>query len=329
MKQVVLVFRKPFEGQVSIEYLFYSLSSYLKEQNVSIINRQLSHYSKGLLNRLRNVFTITHYHKKIIHVTGDVHYTILGAWFSKRILTIHDLGFMLNKGPAAKFTYWLFWIYLPVKFSHQVTVVSENTKRDLLKYINVENSKVTVISNFIDAIYKPVVKPKCNLSTIQLLQIGTAFNKNISRLLDALEGLDCVLTIIGKLTDNLKKQLKEKQITYRNLTDLSIDDLYLEYQQADLLCYVSTLEGFGMPVLEAQATGTPVVCSNCSSMPEIAGDGACYVDPYDIASIRNGIEQVANDKQLTAKLISSGLINVRRFSKDAVAKAYHKIYQDL
>ncbi|RYD91425.1 MAG: glycosyltransferase family 1 protein [Sphingobacteriales bacterium] len=329
MKQVVLVFRKPFDGQVSIEYLFYSLSSYLKEQNVIIINRQLSHYSKGLLNRLRNLFTTISYSKKIIHVTGDVHYIILGAWFSKRVLTIHDLGFMLNKSRVAKAVYWLFWIYLPVKFSHQVTVVSENTKRDLLKYIEVKHSKITVIGNFIDAIYKPVVKPICNSPTIQLLQIGTAFNKNISRLLDAIERLDCMLTIIGKLPDNVIKQLKEKRISYRNLIDLSIDDLYLEYQQADVLCYVSTLEGFGMPIVEAQASGTPVVCSNCSSMPEIAGNGAYYVDPFDVASIRNGIEKVANDKQLSTKLIANGIINARRFSKDAVAKAYCKIYQDL
>lgn len=329
MKDIVLVFRKPFEGQISIEYLFYSVSSYLKEQNVSIANLQLARYSKGLVNRLLNLFTTTRYIKKIVHVTGDVHYTILGAWFCKRVLTIHDLGFMLNKGPAAKFVYWLFWIYLPVKFSHRVTVVSENTKADLLKYINVKDSKLTVVGNFIDEIYQPANKQDRTSSTIKLLQIGTAYNKNIDRLLDAINGLDCTLTIVGKLSDKLINQLAKRQISYINLTDLSIDDLYLEYKKADLLCYVSTSEGFGMPILEAQATGTPVVCSNCSSMPEVAGNGAYFVDPFDSLSIRNGITKVAGDTFVSASLVTNGFTNARKFSKATVAQAYYKIYQEL
>ncbi|MFD0791996.1 glycosyltransferase family 4 protein [Mucilaginibacter litoreus] len=329
MKQIVLVFRKPFEGQISIEYLFYNLSAYLKRGNVEIVNKQLSYYSKGLLNRLRNLFSITAYKEKIIHVTGDVHYTILGAWFCKRVLTIHDLGFMLNKSPAARLIYWLIWVYLPVKFAHRVTVVSETTRQDLLKYVKVDETKIAVIGNFVDEIYQPFLKPVKKTPTVNLLQIGTTPNKNIDRLLQAIEGLDCTLTIVGKLPENILIQLKARQINYINKYDLTINELYEEFKKSDILCYTSTHEGFGMPILEAQAAGIPVICSNCSSMPEVAADGAYFVDPYDISSIRAGIEKLAADNELKNNLIAKGFLNTKRFSKASIAQQYLNIYQNL
>jgi glycosyltransferase involved in cell wall biosynthesis len=328
MKEIILIFRKPFPGQLSIEYLFYNISAYLKNKDTPIINRQLAYYSKGLLNRIRNVLALITYKKKIIHVTGDVHYAILGAWFCKRVLTIHDFGFMTNKTPIARFIYWLIWVYLPVKFAHKVTVVSTSTKTDMLKYVKVDETKVSVIGNFIDNIYQPVTKPARNAPP-RLLQIGTAFNKNIERLLYAIEGIDCTLVIIGKLPAHIVQLLKTNRINYENKYDLSIDDLYEEYKKSDLLCYVSTLEGFGMPILEAQATGIPVVCSNCSSMPEVAGLGAFFVDPFNILSIENGIKRVLNNTTLKNDMLKQGFINVKRYSKDIIAKEYFNIYQDL
>ncbi|WP_158827778.1 glycosyltransferase family 4 protein [Mucilaginibacter lacusdianchii] len=328
MKEIVLIFRKPFPGQCSIEYLFYNISSSLNKQNLPINNVELSHYSKGLLNRVLNTSALLSHKKKIIHITGDVHYTILGAWFSKRVLTIHDFGFMHNKGWLARNVYWLFWIYFPVTFSQKVTVVSNHTKSELLKYIKVNPKKVSVIGNFIDEIYKPIATLQQGKPP-RLLQIGTAFNKNLERLIEAIKDLDCTLVIIGRLSQHIINLLQANHIRYENKYDLAIEELYAEYQKSNLLCYVSTLEGFGMPILEAQATGIPVITSNCSSMPEVAGDGALLVNPLDVNAIRNGVKTLISNTELQKELRQKGFENARRYSKKNIAEAYANLYQQL
>lgn len=329
MKQkVLLIFRKPFPGQFSIEYLFYSVSAYLNANQISITNRELPFYSKGLINRLRNTVALLPEKKKIVHITGDVHYAILGALFCKRILTIHDFNFMRNKSFIPRTIYWILWIYLPVKFTHRVTVISESTKKQLLGYVKVREEKIHVIGDFIDDIYKPV-KKEFNKTRPRLLQIGTTFNKNLERLIEAVKELNCTLVIIGKLPEKISEILKRSKVNYENRYDLSIEDLYDEYLKSDLLCYVSTEEGFGMPILEAQATGIPVVTSNRSSMPEVGGDGAVYVDPYEINSIHEGICSVINDDRLREKIVNNGFENIRRFSKETIADRYLNLYRSI
>lgn len=328
MKEVILIFRKPFPGQFSIEYLFYSVSKYLDSKNIHISNLQLSYYSKGLTNRVLNVLSLLSVKKKIVHVTGDVHYAILGALFCKRILTIHDLNFMQNKSLIPRTIYWLLWIYLPVKFSHKVTVISESTKQELLKYVKIKSSKIHVIGDFIDEIYKPV-KNNFNKTNPRILQIGVTFNKNLERLADALRGIDCTLIIIGKLPGNISDKLKACNIAYENKYNLSSEELFDEYVKSDLLCYVSTSEGFGMPILEAQTVGRPVVTSNCSSMPEVGGTGAVFVDPFSVSSIRNGIVKVLEDDKLRESIICNGFTNIERFSKETIAQHYLNLYRNL
>ena len=97
----------------------------------------------------------------------------------------------------------------------------------------------------------------------------------------------------------------------------------------DLLVFVSTYEGFGLPILEAQATGRPVITSNVLSMPEVAGDSACLVDPFDVSSIRKGILKVINDPAYREKLIKRGFENVKRFQPDKIAEQYADIYRGL
>jgi glycosyltransferase involved in cell wall biosynthesis len=98
------------------------------------------------------------------------------------------------------------------------------------------------------------------------------------------------------------------------------------YQDADIVSFPSTYEGFGMPILEAQAVGRVVVTSRVLSMPEVAGEGACFVDPFDPSSIRRGLEQVIGDGDYRQKLIQKGFKNVERFDAERIANQYREVY---
>lgn len=326
--KIKLVFRKPFTGAFSIEYLFNNLYPDFVQQSLSVEKVELPYFSKGLIGRIKNTFFLTKYSDVIVHVTGDVHYTILGAWRAKRLLTIHDFTFMDRTAGIAKFIYYIFWIVLPIQFAHKVTVVSEATKQELLTYVKVNPNKIVVVYNFIDDIFKPKARA-FNSTAPRILQIGTAFNKNVHNLVSALEGISCVLVIIGKLENDVKVLLVTKGIQYVHFENLRIEDLYQQYLEADMLVYASFKEGFGMPILEAQATGLPVITSNVSSMPEIAGNGAFFIDPYSVDSLRVGIQTLIENQTLREQVVNNGYTNVKRFSRSVVAGAYKKIYDSI
>ncbi|WP_419801088.1 glycosyltransferase family 4 protein [Mucilaginibacter sp.] len=327
-KEVALIYRKQFPNTFSIEFIFDKLISSLQISQ-KIQKYTLPYYSNSFFNRLLNLICILFLPGKILHVSGDVHYAILGAWFKKRVLTIHDLAFMhQNKGAKRSILKW-FYIILPVKFAHQITVISEATKADLLQYVSVDPQKIKVIPNFISEIYQPVKDKNFNTIQPQILQVGTAFNKNIERLVEAISNVNCKLIIIGSLNNTQLTTLQKFKINYINKLDLTGQELVSEYQKADLLAFTSTIEGFGMPILEAQACGLPVVTSNCSSMPEVAGDAAVFVDPFEIQSIKNGISEMISNAKLREELIKKGFENIKRFSKESIVAQYDSLYQEL
>ena len=323
MSQVILVFRKPYSNAFSIEYLFNTLYYEMKEKK-NIRKYELPYATKGVKSLLSNIFSLTKFKGSIVHITGDTYYSILGAVYCKRIITIHDLSFLNRTQGLKRRILKLFWVTLPSRFSHKITVVSQATKEALLKEENIDPSKVHVIYNFIDPIFKPV-KRNFDEKYPRILQIGTNFNKNIENLVKALNCIECTLVIIGGLSEEQKKMLASSGIDYINKFSLSISDLYQEYIKADMLTFVSTIEGFGLPILEAQATGLPVVTSNCSSMPEVAGGGALLVDPFEPQSIQNGIIEIIKNKDKRACLVEKGYINVERFSKEKIASDYLKV----
>jgi glycosyltransferase involved in cell wall biosynthesis len=101
------------------------------------------------------------------------------------------------------------------------------------------------------------------------------------------------------------------------------------YDQADMVVFVSLAEGFGMPIIEAQAMGRPVIVGNLSPMKEIAGADALTVDPFDTEAIRNAIRQVVEDGPARQRIIVAGLENVKRFSAEAVAGQYARLYRSV
>ena len=325
--RVVLVYRKPLPAAHSIEYLFHNIFREL-ENSGAVQEFELPRFSKGIVNRIRNIKALLQFRKCVVHITGDSYYAIVGAIFCKRVLTVHDLRLLNRSKGIRRFLVKLFWVTIPVKLAHKITVVSEMTRALLIKETSIPLEKVRVIYNFIDPIYKPVCR-RFNMQCPRILQVGTAFNKNIERLAKALAGLNCTLMVIGRLSETQKNALEAAKVQYHNRYSISLEELHQEYLRADLLTFVSTVEGFGMPILEAQATGLPVITSNCSSMPEVAGSGAYFVDPLDVKDIRKGLLELIQKEGHRTYLVREGYKNVKRFSKKRVAEEYLAVYQEL
>ena len=106
------------------------------------------------------------------------------------------------------------------------------------------------------------------------------------------------------------------------------EDMPALYSAADLFAFPTLYEGFGIPVIEAQRCGTPVVTSNCSALPEVAGDGAVLVDPHDVENICAGMTKVLGDKDYAGELIRRGLENAKRFSWEKSAELLNQIIEE-
>lgn len=328
--KITYFYRRPQNiGHYSIEFIFDTLIKNLPS-NVTGKKKVSRYFSSGILSRLRIILDSSKYKSKgsINHITGDIHFIAIGLPKKNTILTIHDIGFLNTNNTFNRVILQYFWITLPVKRVAFVTVVSEATKQELLKVVKVNPNKIRVIGNFISSIYNYQPK-KFNFNYPVILQIGCAPNKNIFRLASALRCLPCKLVLIGNLNNELVQVLQENFISYQHKSNLSELELFNEYKNCDIVSFVSLLEGFGLPILEAQATGRPVITSNCSSMPEVAGEGACFVDPANVESIRQGILKVIQDTSFRASIILKGFENVKRFNIQTITKEYVSLYNEI
>lgn len=265
----------------------------------------------------------------VYHVTGDVHFLTLALPPRRTLLTIHDLGF-LGRG-RRKWQRWLLkklWLDWPVAHSRLVTAVSESTRLAILEATECPAEKVVVIPTVIPSAFRPAPRP-FNADCPTLLHIGLAPNKNFFRHVDALAGLNCKLKIIGRLNAQHLAHLEKHGIDFHAMHDLSQAEMQQAYEESDIVLFASTLEGFGMPIVEGNTVERVVVTSSVSSMPEVAGDAACLVNPLDTVAIRAGIERVIQDREYRDQLIANGRRNRLRFTAESVASQYRKIYECL
>lgn len=284
--------------------------------------------SQGLLPRIKNTRWVNQVLSTINHITGDVHYVALGLPRRGSLLTIHDLEMMNRLKGIKKWLLKTFWFDLPVRRVASVTVISEATKAKLLRFVRCDEEKIQVIPDAVSKRYQPR-DYAFHANRPTLLTIGTKPNKNLPRLIESLRGLNVHLRIIGKPTDRDIRHLKEWSVDYSWQANLTSDELVEEYARCDILSMVSTEEGFGMPILEAQWTERPVITSNCSSMEEVAGASACLVDPFDSQSIRRGVIRLLESDAYRRELILLGRKNRERFTVTKVADRYIELYDRL
>lgn len=284
--------------------------------------------SRGFLRRFYNIIEAAFRQGDVNHVTGDVHSLTLLLRKKRTLLTIHDCVALERLQGLRKRFLFFFWYWLPEKRSSLVTAISESTKRELLRYLRCDPDKIKVVYNPISDSFKPMPKVFCEEKPT-ILQVGVSDNKNIPRVAKSLKGISCRLRIIGVPTLKQEMTLKENGIEYSSVSNISNAKVIQEYQNCDMLVFVSTYEGFGLPIVEANATGRPVVASNMLSMPEVAGDAACLVNPFDVESIRDGILRVVHDSKYREELVSNGFRNIERFDPKVIAAQYVELYKEL
>jgi glycosyltransferase involved in cell wall biosynthesis len=326
--RVVHLQRRPVAGQFSVEGLFESLREVMKDLGHEVAAAIAPYPSKGFWGRAGNIWWAWHSQCEVNHITGDVQYLALVLPKKRTVLTVLDCYGLERLRGVKRWLLRVIWYDLPIRRSAIVTVISHETKRQLLRHVQVPEGKVVVVPVAVSRKYQPCPRVFC-VECPTILQVGTAKNKNLTRLIDAIRGMQCRLKIIGDLDDQTTRQLKEAKISYESAVNLSEAEMYQAYCDADLVSFVSTYEGFGMPIVEAQWVERPVVTSNCSSMPEVAGEGACLVDPFDVGSIREGIQRVIRDTAFRQHLVEQGRGNRERFSLEEIAKQYLSLYERL
>ena len=287
-----------------------------------------SRFTAGLMDRWRIWKETKALTQDLIHITGDIHFTAIRLSNKPVVLTIHDLG-MLDEGDALK--RWLkkkFWLDLPLRSCDRLIAVSERTKEDILSRIDYPADRITVIPSVISPTYRRRGAEPDN-SQPRVLHIGLADNKNLDRHAAALEGLGVHLRIIGEPSEAQHVMLQRHGIDYSNASRLSEEELQQEYAKSDVLLFCSTLEGFGMPIIEAQTIGLPVITSALAPMDDTAGGAAVLADPLDVSDIRRAVQSVIGNDALRQELTEKGFANAERYSAATAARRHAEVYADL
>ena len=291
-------------------------------------------------------------HRERPDVFHAPHYVMPPAVRCRSIVTIHDcvhLMFPQYLPNRAASLYVKASMWSAARRSRKILTVSEASKRDIIRFLNIPAEKVVVVYNAIDERFGVApsdeaitrVRERYQLDHRFVLYVGNIKpHKNLVRLVEAFDRLrargfdDLTLLIIG---DEISKLPALRRAVHshklhkhvRFLGYLPDDTLAILYRLADVFVFPSLYEGFGLPPLEAMACGAPVVTSNVSSLPEVTGDAAVLVDPYDTASIADGVAKVLSDPTLRDEMRVKGIARAREFSWERSVSRTREIYQEV
>ncbi len=267
----------------------------------------------------------------------------------KQLAVIHDINF-LHYPKDLKLLYSLYYNYFVPKFAKQanaIATVSEFSKSDICKNYSIEPSKITVVCNGIQSGYKKLSEQEKN-NAINKYTKGKPFflfvgsqspRKNLGRLIEAFDQFktktksDFKLLIVGASFWG-NKELAQKVDTAKSKEDILFtgrvnqNELEQIMGSAFALTFVSYFEGFGIPLVEAMACEVPIICSNASCMPEIAGDAALYVNPFDVEDIADKLIQLYSSPALVQTVIEKGKERKGNFSWDKTAEKLWELIEN-
>lgn len=278
------------------------------------------------------------------------HYVLPPLVPNKCVVTIHDcihLRFPQYLPNRIAHLYAQYFMASAAKKAKRILTVSDASKRDIIHFLRTPADKIDVVYNGFDerltATSEDVarVRDRFQLDAPFVLYAGNIKpHKNVDRLIEAFaklraRGLGHVnLLIIG---DEISKYSGLRRLVHRHqirqqvrfLGFVSTDTLAALYRLASAFVFPSLYEGFGLPPLEAMASGTPVITSNTSSLPEVVGDAALLIDPLNADEIADAMVRVLTDASLRADLVQRGFERVKQFSWDVAVRRTHGIYMDV
>jgi len=353
-----IIFSLQKSGGISVVY-YELLKRLLKDTEIQL--RIIEYKNKNIFRKKLEIKPESFYNQSFVKIPLRIQrFLNPRLTFEKGIF--HSSYYRISKNPnftnittVHDFTYEYFRKGLPkiihqyqknsaIRNSKRIICVSENTKSDLLKFHpEISESKVSVIYNGVDQTYKILSTDSIsninNLIPFQpgayILYVGDRKSKykNFRTAVESCSLVNFPLVIIGggTLTKSERKFLESKLGTnnFISFIGLNNETLNLLYNCAFCLLYPSLYEGFGIPIIEAQKAGCPVICCNCSSIPEVAGKGAMLLDDINTLSIIKAINILNSDKSIREKLISEGIKNSNRFSWDTCYLQTKQVYKEV
>ncbi len=265
------------------------------------------------------------------------------------VLTVHDMRLVRMPETYGRARYLFLRSVIPgsLRRAERIVAVSNDTREDLARHFGVPREKVTISHNPVPPGFARVedrsvldrVRRKYGLPAAFILSVGRIEpRKNVDRLIEAFasvgEGFGVGLVVaggrdpaFGEYHDLVRRRGADKGVVFTGYVDDA--DLPALYSMASLFAFPSLHEGFGVPVLEAMACGTPVLTSDTSALPDVAGDAAVLVDPSSVESIAAGLARILGDEPFRERLVERGYERARRFDARSAAEAIVGLYKKI
>lgn len=240
--------------------------------------------------------------------------------YTNQIFTIHDLSFLVNPKWFSKPYYLLYATLTPIlaRKARLIITVSEFSKCEIVKLLNIRSSKIVVVPNAVDHI-PTCITSRSNAQEFILAVSSLDPRKNLIRLVQAYRALnrpDIKLVLVGMAQSHFNFKIEDDSFGSSVCFTGYVSDerLHELYSTAKFFIYPSLYEGFGIPPLEAMKSGAAVICSDIPSLREVCGDAAYYIDPYCVKSLSDGLNVLLNDNILRDRLIEYGGKQVQTYS---------------
>ena len=326
MRVNVFIRKRTSNFQNSIERFAKELKKNSSYKNIDINIIECPVESKGFINRLYLIIWASFLQGDINHILGDINYINLLMNKKKTISTYLDCRLLYQFKNFKKYIYKLFWFSLPIQRSKFITFISKFTKKEILRNLNISrvNYKVIpvpLVSNLSFKINKNFRK--------KVLIVGTLPHKNIKNMLLCTEGLNISVTVVGEIDEEIKKICRKAKINFKNYVGVTDNKMKNLYEENDILLMASNYEGFGMPIIEAQASGMVVITSKKEPMKSVGGECALLVDPQKKSEIKKMLKKIINNDKLFVKLAKKGLINTYNYKSSIIVKKYYELYLNL
>jgi glycosyltransferase involved in cell wall biosynthesis len=263
----------------------------------------------------------------------------------KSVVTIHDLIFMRYPALYSFFDRKIHFYKFryAARKADCVVAISEQTKQDIIYYLQIPPEKIKVVYQGCAEVFKQefsveqkeTVRQKFQLPKSFVLNVGTLEErKNVLSIIKAIKDIDTTLVLVGRKTtyfEQAESYAKQHGIQHKiiHLSDLSQQELAMVYQLATVFVYPSIFEGFGIPIIEALFSKTPVITTNSGVFPEAGGPDSLYIHPQDTQGLQQYIEMLLNNPDKREEIAAKGYLFVQQFTDAHIAQEWQKIYSEV